>query len=121
MEKYILRVFKEGDYVFFGWLALILAAASVSKINKIESKIKRLERLSKGDKTMSEILTGLKNKKCKLVSDEFLKMKLNREYECTIIDVDDEWLKIALIDKKGINKNYILRIENIERVELDEI
>ena len=105
----------------FAWLALILAAGSVSKVNKIEAKIKKIERLSKGDKNMSQILAKLKNKKCKLVSDEFLEMKLNREYECTIIDVDDEWLKITLIDKKGINKTHILRIENIERVELDAV
>ena len=70
---------------------------------------------------MSKILSELKNKKCKLVSDELLTMGLNREYECTIIDVDDEWLKIAIIDKKGVNKTHILRVEAIDRVELNEV
>ncbi|MTP79989.1 hypothetical protein GMB70_15220 [Turicibacter sanguinis] len=105
----------------FGWFALILAAVSINKTNKIESQMKKIKRGCKREKNMSKILSELKNKKCKLVSDELLEMKLNREYGCTILDVDDEWLKINLIDKKGINKTYILRIENIERVELDEV
>ena len=35
-----------------------------------------------------------------------------------IIDVDDEWVKVAFIDKKAVEKKVIVRIEVIDRIEL---
>jgi len=38
--------------------------------------------------------------------------------EYYIVDVDNEWIKVFLMDKKGIGKSRIIRIKNIEDVEL---
>ncbi|WP_297636531.1 hypothetical protein [uncultured Clostridium sp.] len=88
------------------------------KVKKLESKIKKFERELKGDKSMSKILSELVNKRCILVSDDGLQMVSKRDIECTILDIDDEWIKFIFTDKKGINKTQLIRIDSIERVSL---
>lgn len=69
---------------------------------------------------MSKILSELMNKTCIIVSDSCLEISCKREIECTVVDVDDDWIKITFIDKKGIRKTEIFRVETIERVHLIE-
>lgn len=105
---------------YFGIVAFILMLAYSSypeKVKRLESKVKKLERNIKGGKTMSKILSELINKKCILVSDEGLSIVSKREIECTILDIDDEWIKFTFTDKKGVEKMQILRVEDIQRVD----
>lgn len=103
---------------FFAFMIIICYSSYPSKIKKMESKLKKLERNMKGENSMSKILSELINKKCKLVSDDGVAIASNREFECTILDIDDEWIKFTFKDKKGIDRTKILRIESIERVDL---
>lgn len=110
-----------GNLEWIGFLAfmiIICYSSYPSKIKKMESKLKKLERNMKGENSMSKILSELINKKCKLVSDDGVVIASNREFECTILDIDDEWIKFTFKDKKGIDRTKILRIESIERVDL---
>lgn len=105
---------------YFGFVAFIIIifySSYPEKIKKLENKIKKLERNLKGEMSMSKVLSDLINKKCVLISDEGLQIISKREIECTVVDVDDEWIKFTFTDKKGIVKTQILRIESIERVD----
>lgn len=101
---------------FFGYLAFIMILFVSEKVKKLEKKIKQLERKLRGDKSMSKILLELVDKKCILVSDLGYSIDLKREIECTVLDVDDEWIKFTFINKKGVRKTQTIRIEAIERV-----
>lgn len=106
---------------FFGLVAFVFVMVYSSyplKIKKMNSKIKKLEKKYRGEVIMSKILTELINKKCILVTDMGLEIVSKREFECIILDADDEWIKFTFTNKKGINQTQILRIDNIERVEL---
>lgn len=108
---------------YLGVIAFVLVMCYSSypeKVKKLESKIKKLERELKGDKSMSKILSELINKRCVLVSDDILQIASRREVECIILDVDDEWIKFTFTDKKGIGKTQLIRIDSIERVNLIE-
>ncbi len=108
---------------WLGFVAIVIIccySSYPSKIKKIESKIKKLERNMRGELSMSKILSEIINKKCILISDEAILIAPKREIECTILDVDDEWIKFTFADKKGLIKTHIFRIESIERVELIE-
>ena len=108
---------------YFGIVAFIIiifCSSYPTKIKKMESKIKKLERNLKGEKSMSKILSELINKKCVMVSEAGLEIVSKREIECTILDVDDDWIKFTFTDKKGVSKTQILRVEAIERVNLIE-
>lgn len=113
---------KEVAYLeFFGLMAFIfmaMYAAYPGKIKKMEREIKNIKRNLKGENSMSKILTDLINKKCKVISEDGLTIGLNDKVECTILDVDDEWIKISFIDKKVGEKTHILRVDSIKRVDL---
>ena len=111
----------------FGLIAFVLVMCYSSyptKVKKLESKIKRLERKLRGDGYMSKILNELINKKCILVTnsnagdDAFI--TVNGRFECTILDVDDEWIKFTFTNKKGVVKTHIIRVESIDRVDFVE-
>lgn len=107
------------EWVGFMALALILCYSSYpAKIKKLETKLKNIERNMKGENSMSKILSELINSKCKLITSEGLAIVSSTEIECTILDVDDEWIKFFLTDKKGVTKTKIMRIDSIDRVDL---
>lgn len=67
---------------------------------------------------MSKIISELIGKECKIRTEEALVFAGNVEVSCSVLDVDDEWVKILYADKKGTNKIKILRIESIDNIEL---
>lgn len=105
---------------FIGWISLIIILCYSSypgKVKKLENKVKKLERNQKGDYEMSKIISNLIGKECKITTEEVL-LAGSTEVNCSILDVDDEWIKILYADKKGINKIKILRIESLDNIEL---
>lgn len=110
---------EELNLEYFGFLAfifIIIYSSYPAKIKNLEAKVKKFERNIKGDKSMSKILSQLKDKKCILTSDEGLTLVSKRDIECVILDVDDEWIKFTYTDKKGNTLTQILKIESIDRV-----
>lgn len=109
---------------WIGWISLIIILCYSSypgKVNKLEKKLKRLERGLKEEREMSKIINSLLNKKCKLRSEDgFAGVLGNTEVECTVLECDDEWIKISYTDKKEKKFIKILRIDDISSVELIE-
>ena len=98
-----------------GWIALIvllLYSSYPSKIRKLERNVKKLAKKQKGDNTMSKIINELVGKTCKIQSEEDANIK------CTIIDTDDEWIKIRHTQGKNIDSIKLIRVDSIKNIEL---
>ena len=69
---------------------------------------------------MSKLINELKNCDCKLSIDRSSEMLGKEILICHVVDVDDEWLKVSFMDKKKNQVTKLIRIENIDDVELQE-
>nr|WP_282184794.1 hypothetical protein [Streptococcus mitis] len=83
------------------------------KVKKLENKIKRIEQKQKGNIEMSRILKELIGKKPTIVGQVF------GTDNWEVVDVDEEWVKLRRVDKKGKEKFKLQRIEDIQTVEFD--
>lgn len=103
-------------------LVLMLCYSSYpGKVKRLEATIKRLERKQKGEYTMSKLISELANKECRITSDAALQLVGNNELNCLVLDSDDEWIKIRFTDKKNNEITKLLRIENIDEIEVVEV
>ena len=106
-----------------GFIALMLINAYSSypsKTNKLESRVTKLENKIKGENTMSKILSELINKNCIIDTSEGFSLVSQSKINCTILDVDDDWVKINYTTKKGENKTAIIRVDTISKVFIEE-
>ena len=106
---------------WIGWVCLIIILCYSSypdKVKKLEKKVKLLERNEKGDFEMSKIISSLVGEKCRIKSNELFSFSGSLDVIANVLDVDDEWIKISYVDKKGNTKVSILRIESIDNIEL---
>ena len=104
---------------WIGWFSLIILlcySSYPSKVKTLENKVKKLEFKLRGDNyKMSKIINELKGKRCNIETDEII---INETFNCTILDTDDEWIKFTYTDKKNNLITKILRIEEINSIEL---
>lgn len=106
---------------FFGFMAFILVLSYSdypSKTKKLAREIKRLKRGIKGENEMSMLLNELVGKDCEIKMVEDAISFASTDLTCTVLDVDDEWLKIRLRNKKDKLIEQLIRVENIESIEL---
>ena len=83
------------------------------KVKKLENKIKKLERKEKGNIDMSRLLKELIGKKPTIFGQVF------GTDNWEVVDVDEEWVKLRRVNKKGKEKFKLQRIEDIQTVEFD--
>ncbi|HFH1742950.1 TPA: hypothetical protein ACGJCX_001267 [Streptococcus pneumoniae] len=83
------------------------------KIKKLENKIKKLERKEKGNAEMSRLLQEMIGKE-PIITGVYIGPD-NWE----VVNVDEEWVKLRSVDKKGKEKFKLQRIEDIQTVEFD--
>ena len=83
------------------------------KVKKLENKIKRIEQKQKGNKEMSRLLKELIGKTPTIFGQVF------GTDNWEVVDVDEEWVKLRRVDKKGKEKFKLQRIEDIQTVEFD--
>lgn len=106
---------------FFGLIAFVLImtySSYPSKVKKLEKQLLAIKRNEKGENAMSKLIGELKGHRCLIKSQEVIFTTSGAAVECEVIDSDDEWIKIRYKDKKEIEKIKILRIENIQDIEL---
>lgn len=102
-----------------GWIALMILlfySSYPKRVKRLERKVKKW-RKQQGGSTMSKIIHDLIGKRCKIQTEEGL-LAGNGDFVCTVLEVDDEWIKYTYTEKKGNIKTKILRIDAIEKVEL---
>ena len=108
---------------YFGLLAFALVmcySGLPGKVKHLEAKVKKLSKNQKGESYMSKLINELVGKDCIIKSDLGLELVGRTDIKCKVIDVDDEWIKLTFTDKKNKVVTKILRIENIDEVEIIE-
>ena len=83
------------------------------KIKRLEKRLKVIERKEKGNIDMSRLLQELIGKNPTIVGQVFGTSLWE------VVDVDEEWIKLRSVDKKGKEKFKLQRIEDIQTVEFD--
>ena len=82
------------------------------RLDAMERKVKKLERNVNGGSKMSGIIKDLIGMECTIDGDGFFSTR------CTILDADDEWVKLIVHEKKS-DSTMIIRIDNIDSITLD--
>lgn len=100
---------------YLGVFAFILVLAYYelpSKVHKLSKRVLNLEKgkVQKEVGGMSEIIKGLVGERCSLKSSSGV-----MNYVGTVLAVDDEWIKLSIVDKK--NESIVVkRIEDIKEI-----
>ena len=97
---------------FFPFLVLIYLSQS-QKIKRLEKRLKVIERKEKGNTDMSRLLKELIGKKPTILGQVF------GTDNWEVVDMDEDWVKLRRVDKKGKEKFKLQRIEDIQAVEFD--
>ena len=106
---------------FFGFMAFILLLSYSdypSKTKKLARELKRLKRKLKGENEMSELLSELVGQDCEIKMEEDSISFGASSFICTVLAVDEEWLKIILKNRKDELVEKIIRVDNIESIDL---
>lgn len=82
------------------------------RLDALERKVKKLERNVNGGSKMSGIIKELIGRECTIDGNEFY------GHSCTILDADDEWVKLIVHEKKS-DSTMIVRLDNIDSITLD--
>ena len=82
------------------------------RLDTMERKVKKLERNANGGSKMSGIIKDLIGMECTIDGDGFFSTR------CTILDVDDEWVKLIVHEKKK-DSTMIVRLDNIDSITPD--
>ena len=99
-------------WIFLPFLVLIYSSQS-KKIKRLEKRLKVIERKEKGNIEMSRLLKELIGKDPTIVGELFG----TNNWE--VVDVDEEWVKLRRVDKKGKEKFKLQRIEDIQTIQFD--
>ena len=94
-------------------LMIIFYLDHTQKVKKLENKIKKFERKEKGNTEMSRLLKEMIGRTPVIVGQLF------GTDNWEVVDVDEEWVKLRRVDKKGKEKFKLQRIEDIQTVEFD--
>ena len=115
-NKFKLREKEKGTIMWaLGFVPLVIMyyIYHSQKVKKLENKIKRIEQKQKGNKEMSRLLKELIGKKPTIIG------QVLGTHNWEVVDVDEEWVKLRRVDKKGKEKFKLQRIEDIQTVEFD--
>ena len=92
---------------------IIFYLDQTQKVKKLENKIKRIEQKQKGNTDMSRLLKELIGRTPVIVGQLF------GTDNWEVVDVDEEWVKLRRVDKKGKEKFKLQRIEDIQTIQFD--
>ena len=94
-------------------LMIIFYLDHTQKVKKLENKIKKFERKEKGNTEMSRLLKERIGRTPVIVGQVF------GTDNWEVVDVDEEWVKLRRVDKKGKEKFKLQRIEDIQTIQFD--
>ena len=94
-------------------LMIIFYLDHTQKVKKLDNKIKRIEQKEKGNTDMSRLLKELIGRTPVIVGQLF------GTDNWEVVDVDEEWVKLRRVDKKGKEKFKLQRIEDIQTIQFD--
>lgn len=91
-----------------------------ARVRKLEKKVKQLLRKQEGGMKMSKVIAGLVGKKCVIRSGESMSLTGEAKITGCVLETDDEWMKVLSTDKKGKTKTLIMKIDEIQGIEVEE-
>ena len=94
-------------------LMIIFYLDHTQKVKKLGNKIKKFERKEKGNTEMSRLLKEMIGRTPVIVGQLF------GTDNWEVVDVDEEWIKLRRVDKKGKEKFKLQRIEDIQTIQFD--
>jgi len=94
-------------------LVIVFYLDHSQKVKKIENKIKRIEQKEKGNTDMSRLLKEMIGRTPVIVGQLF------GTDNWEVVDVDEEWVKLRRVNKKGKEKFKLQRIEDIQTIQFD--
>ena len=100
-------------WVVFILFMIFFYSNNSKKIKKLENKIKKFERKEKGNTEMSRLLKEMIGRTPVIVGQLF------GTDNWEVVDVDEEWVKLRRVDKKGKEKFKLQRIEDIQTIQFD--
>ena len=100
-------------YIWLSFIPLLflIYTSSEKKIKRLNKRIKGLEKQLKGNKEMSRLLEELKGQTVTVTINGF-----GTEYE--IMDIDEDWVKFSREINKQHRETKLVRIEDIQGVQL---
>ena len=98
-------------WILFIPFLVIVYASSEKKIKGLNRRIRRLEKQVKGNQDMSRLLEELKGQTATV-----LVSGVGFEYE--ILDIDEDWVKLSRENKKKEKETQLVRIEDIQGIQL---
>ena len=98
-------------WIIFIPFLLIFYASSEKKIKRLNKRIRRLEKQVKGNQDMSRLLEELKGQTVTVTVNGF-----GAEYE--IMDIDEDWVKLSRVNHKQQRETKLVRIEDIQGIQL---
>ena len=101
---------REGFLMGAIWI-LFIPFLFIKKIKRLNKRIKRLEKQVKGNQDMSRLLEELKGQTATVTVNGF-----GTEYE--IVDIDEDWVKLTRVINKQQSETKLVRIEDIQGVQL---
>lgn len=96
------------------------------KINELEKKVKKLEKKlgkkawegsGREGNEMSRLMEDLVGKRCRLETED---EELSSNCECDVLDVDEDWVKLAYEDKNKGRVTKLIRVDAIVSVDVVE-
>lgn len=94
-------------------LMIIFYLDHTQKVKKLGNRIKKFERKEKGNTEMSRLLKEMIGRTPVIVGQLF------GTDNWEVVDVDEEWVKLRRVDKKGKEKFKLQRIEDIQTIQFD--
>ena len=98
-------------WIIFIPFIVIFYASSEKKIKGLNRRIRRLEKQVKGNQDMSRLLEELKGQTVAVTVNGF-----GTKYE--IMDIDEDWVKLTRVINKQLSATKLVRIEDIQGVQL---
>ena len=98
-------------WILFIPFLVIIYASSEKKIKRLNKRIRRLEKQVKGNQDMSRLLEELNGQTATV-----LVSGVGFEYE--ILDIDEDWVKLSRENKKKEKETQLVRIEDIQGIQL---
>ena len=101
---------------YLGVLAFVIVLCYMSypdKVKKLERKVKKLEKERCRESIMSKLIEELVGRDCKISSEKGINFVGKTEFDC-----DEEWLKISLKDKKNQEIVKMIRVEDVDEIEV---
>ena len=98
-------------WILFIPFLVIIYASSGKKIKRLNKRIRRLEKQVKGNQEMSRLLEELKGQTATVIVSGV-------GFECEILDIDEDWVKLSRENKKKDKEIKLARIEDIQGIQL---